>query len=315
MATTSTTVQELYTDIVAELALYFADATLIDNPQFMTNKFDIAGSSGNTVRVPITNTWTDAGVVAAEGDSIIAAANSILDPGEVDVTMTKYGVGSNVREEALEDGGFNVVRNNLLIRLAGGLGQSVDTAGLLALVNAGGNSDFNQDGNATLTGSTYRVNAVCGPTSLAMATKRAPTVKMFYDVDSDTHQFRASTRVGFNTLWNGSPTAVGTDAPGYGVRKLTDHNTVGSATLTLEDFSKSVANLRAGNFPTMQNGLYSAFIIPSTEFSVASQLNSVGTAAIGSLSGIGNRALLTGLIGQAAGCEFYRSNNMPQPAA
>ena len=315
MATTSSTVQELYTDIVSELAIYFADATLIDNPQFMTHKFDIAGSSGNTVRVPITNTWTDAAVVAAEGDSIIAAANSILDPGEVDVTMTKYGVGSNVREEALEDGGYNVVRNNLLIRLAGGLGQTVDTAGLLAVVNAGGNSDFNQDGNATLTGSDYRVNAVMGPSTLAMATKRLPTVKMFYDVDSDTHQFRATTRVGFNALWNGSPTAVGTDAPGYGVRKLTDHNTVGSATLTLSDFSKSVANLRAGNFPTMQNGLYSAFIIPSTEFSVASQLNSVGTAAIGSLSGIGNRALLTGLIGQAAGCEFYRSNNMPQPAA
>tara|TARA_R100000951_G_C2641504_1_gene181095 strand:+ start:937 stop:1869 length:933 start_codon:yes stop_codon:yes gene_type:complete len=310
MATTSTTVQELYTDIVAELALYFADATLIDNPQFMTNKFDIQGSSGNTVRVPITNTWTDAGVVAAQGDSIIAAGNSILDPGEVDVTMTKYGVGSNVREEALEDGGYNVVRNNLLIRLAGGLGQAVDIAGLQALVNAGGDSDVNQDGDASLTGATYRVNAVCGPTSLAMATKRAPSVKMFYDVDSDTHQFRASTRVGFNTLWNGANAASG-----YGVRKLTDHNTVGSATLTLADFSKSVANLRAGNFPTMQNGLYSAFIIPSTEFSVASQLNSVGTAAIGSLSGIGNRALLTGLIGQAAGCEFYRSNNMPQPAA
>ena len=276
----------------------------------MTNKFDISGSSGNTVRVPITNTWTDAAVVSAEGGSIIGAANSILDPGEVDVTMTKYGVGSNVREEALEDGGYNVVRNNLLIRLAGGLGQAVDVSGLLALVNAGGNSDINQDGNATLTGSDYRVNAVTGPTSLAMASKRAPTVKMFYDVDSDTHQFRATTRVGFNTLWNGSNTAAG-----YGVRKLTDHNTVGSATLTLADFSKSVANLRAGNFPTMQNGLYSAFIIPSTEYSIASQLNSVGTAAIGSLSGIGNRALLTGLIGQAAGCEFYRSNNMPQPAA
>ena len=98
MATTSTTVDALYTDIVSELAIYFADATLIDNPQFMTNKFDIQGSSGNTVRVPITNTWTDAGVVSTEGGSIIGAADSILDPGEVDVTMTKYGVGSNVRE-------------------------------------------------------------------------------------------------------------------------------------------------------------------------------------------------------------------------
>ena len=56
MATNSTTVDALYTDIVSELAIYFADATLIDNPQFMTNKFDISGSSGNTVRVPITKT-------------------------------------------------------------------------------------------------------------------------------------------------------------------------------------------------------------------------------------------------------------------
>ena len=107
-------------------------------------------------------------------------------------------------------------------------------------------------------------------------------------------------------MWNGSNTQ-------YGIRKLSDVSAIGSGQLTLADFAKSVANLRAGNYPGMASGMYSAFIAPSTEYSVASQLNSVTQSSIGDLSAIGNRALLTGIIGQAAGVEFYRSNNLATP--
>jgi hypothetical protein len=305
MATTSTFVQELYTDIVADLQIYFSDAVLLPNSQFVLNSFNIAGSSGNTVRVPITNTYTDAGSVTA-GSSIKDAANSIFNPGEVDISMTKYGVGSDVHEEALEDGGLAVVRQALLDRLSGGLAQAVDVAGFEALRDAGANSSVNQDGNASLSGAGNHVNIVMSPSALGYAAKREPQVRMWYNPDTDVHEFRASTRAGFAAIWNG----VNTE---FGIRKLNDVSTIGSGQLTLGDFAKSVANLRSGNHPNMGSGMYAGFIAPATEYSVASQLNSVTQSSIGDLSAIGNRALLTGLIGQAAGVEFFRSNNLGQP--
>jgi hypothetical protein len=220
--------------------------------------------------------------------------------------MTKYGVGSDVHEEALEDGGLAVVRQALLDRLSGGLAQAVDVAGFEALRDAGANSSVNQDGNASLSGAGNHVNIVMSPSALGYAAKREPQVRMWYNPDTDVHEFRASTRAGFAAIWNG----VNTE---FGIRKLNDVSTIGSGQLTLGDFAKSVANLRSGNHPTMGSGMYAGFIAPATEYSVASQLNSVTQSSIGDLSAIGNRALLTGLIGQAAGVEFFRSNNLGQP--
>jgi len=308
MATTSTTVQELYTDIVSDLKIFVDDAVLLPNSQFVMTSFDISGSSGNTVRVPIVNAYTNAGEIATPGTSIKDAANSILNPGEVDVSLTKFGVGSDVHEEALEDGGVAVVRQALLDRLSGGIAQAIDIKGFETLATAGGNSDVNQDGNASLSGSTADVNIVMDPSALAYAVKRQPTVRMWYNPDTDVHEFRASTRAGFAALWNG----VSTD---FGIRKINDLNTIGSGTVTLDEIAKSVANLRKGNYGGMSgSGMFAAFICAATEYSIASQLNSVTQSAIGDLSQIGNRALLTGLIGQAAGCEFYRSNNLDNPA-
>jgi len=305
MATTSTSVQELYTDVVADLKAYVADAVLLPNSQFVMASFQIAGSSGNTVRVPITNTYTNAAAVTA-GNSIKTAAEHDFDPGEVDITMSKFGVGSDVHEEGLEDGGIAVVRQALLDSLSGGIAQAIDINGFETLRDAGGNSSVNQDGNATLSGSGNVTNIVMSPMSFCYGEKRAPVVKMWYNPDTDLHEFRATTRAGFAALWNGASTE-------YGIRKLNDVAAIGSGALTLNDFAKSVANLRAGNHVTMGNGFYAAFIAPSTELAVASQLNSVTQAAIGDLSAVGNRALLTGLIGQAAGIEFFRSNNLGQP--
>ena len=305
MATTSTTVQELYTDVVGDLQVFYQDAVLIDNSQFLLNRFDISGESGATVRVPVTNSYTDAAVVG-EGNSIIATTSN-FDPISVDIVISKYGVGSNVNEEALEDAGVTQVRSALLTRLSSGLAQAVDVAGFSEAASAGGNSTINQDGNASLSGAGNAVNLVMDRSALGMAIKRQPSTAIWYDPDLDLHQFRSSIRVGFKAIPNG-------DASTFGIRKLNDVSTIGSGQLTLGDFAKSVSHLRSGNFPGVNgSGIYAAFIQPATEYSVASQLNSVTQATIGDLSDVGNRALLSGLIGQAASCEFYRSNNLAQP--
>ena len=132
---TKTTVQELYTDIVSDLKIFIDDAVLLPNSQFLMTSFDISGQSGNVVRVPIATAYTDAGEVS-EGASIGNA--EVFTPGAVDVTMVKYGVGSDVTEEALEDGGVALVRDSLLRRLSGGLAQAIDKAGFVALRDAGG---------------------------------------------------------------------------------------------------------------------------------------------------------------------------------
>lgn len=305
MATTSTTVQELYTDVVGDLQVFYQDAVLIDNSQFLLNRFDISGESGATVRVPVTNSYTDAAVVG-EGNSIIATTSN-FDPISVDIVISKYGVGSNVNEESLEDAGVTQVRSALLTRLSSGLAQAVDVAGFSEAASAGGNSTINQDGNASLSGAGNAVNLVMDRSALGMAIKRQPSTAIWYDPDLDLHQFRSSIRVGFKAIPNG-------DASTFGIRKLNDVSTIGSGQLTLGDFAKSVSHLRSGNFPGVNgSGIYAAFIQPATEYSVASQLNSVTQATIGDLSDVGNRALLSGLIGQAASCEFYRSNNLAQP--
>lgn len=305
MATTSTTVQELYTDVVGDLQVFYQDAVLIDNSQFLLNRFDISGESGATVRVPVTNSYTDAAVVG-EGNSIIATTSD-FDPISVDIVISKYGVGSNVNEESLEDAGVTQVRSALLTRLSSGLAQAVDVAGFSEAASAGGNSTINQDGNASLSGAGNAVNLVMDRSALGMAIKRQPSTAIWYDPDLDLHQFRSSIRVGFKAIPNG-------DASTFGIRKLNDVSTIGSGQLTLGDFAKSVSHLRSGNFPGVNgSGIYAAFIQPATEYSVASQLNSVTQATIGDLSDVGNRALLSGLIGQAASCEFYRSNNLAQP--
>lgn len=301
---TSTLVQELYTDIVSDLKVFIDDAVLLPNSQFLMTSFDISGQSGNTVRVPISPAFTDAAAVA-EGGDIIGAAEDNFTVGSVDVTMQKYGVGVDITEESLEDGGVALVRDSLLRRLSGGLAQAVDKAGFVALRDAGGNASVNQDGLANV-GVGFDTSIVMDSSALAYASKRQPSVRMWYDPNSDVHQFRASTRCGFAPLFNGADTD-------FGVRKITDHTAIGSAVTTLDEIAKSVANLRAGNYMGMSgSGMFAAFISPAVEYSIASQLNSVTETAIGDLSQIGNRALLTGLIGQAAGCEFYRTNNLAQ---
>jgi hypothetical protein len=295
MSTNTVGIQDLYAEIVADLAPFYADATLIDNEALIIQRYDIAGQSGNTLRIPVTNAYVVGGTVD-EGNSITAAATSDLNPSNVTITMAKRGVGTDVTQEAIEDGGMDTVKNAVLTRLSRGLALATDDAGWVQC-----NTSFTtQTGNASLTGANSVVNFVFSPMALGMAKKRLPTVNMWFDPDTDKTEFRASVRNGFTAVY-----------PTFGVR-MNDDSRIGSATLTLDEVAKAVAELRSVNAVEGSDGLFVSVIAPSSEYSIASQLNSVTQAAIGSLSDIGNRALLTGLIGQAGGVTFYRSNRLPQ---
>mgnify|MGYP003634003383 FL=1 len=298
--TTSVSVEQLYADIIADLQPYYDDAVLLPNPQLISTQFNIAGTSGNQINVPLTNAFVNAGTVT-EGDSILAAGLSDFTPTSANISMVKRGVGTNVTEEALEDGGLAVVRQAVLTRLSAGLAGATDAAGFAAMDAGFGATDYGVQG----ANSDFTTNFVFSPEALAYGAKREPSVTMFYDNDLDLHQFRGSVRNGFVTLRAGFGARVTSEAVIGG----------GQAAANLTNISRAVAALRAQNAPGMLNGAYIAIIDPALEYSIASQLNSVTQTAIGDLSVIGNRALLTGLIGQASGCEFYRSNSLPPATA
>lgn len=296
--TTKTSVQDLYSDIIADLQPFYDDAVLLPNPQLISTQFNIAGTSGNQINIPLTNAYVNAGTVI-EGETL-AGVTSDFTPTAANITMVKRGVGTDVTEEALEDGGMAVVRQAVLTRLSGGLAQATDNAGFATMKAGFSATDYGVGG----TNAAFTTNFVFSPEALAYGAKREPSVTMFYDNDLDKHQFRGSVRNGFVTL-----------REGFGARVTSERVIDAQTKANLTNISKAVAALRAQNAVGMLNGSYIAIIDPSLEFAIASQLNSTSTAAIGDLSVIGNRALLTGLIGQAAGCEFYRSNNLPDASA
>lgn len=293
--TTSTSVQQLYADVVADLQAYYDDAVLLPNQAFILNSFDMSGSAGNTLRIPLTNSYTN-GASVSEGTSIIAQAASNLVPTAANITLTKFGVGTDVSEESLEDGGVGVVRQAVLTRLSRGLAQAVDVNGFAAL-----KSGITQEtGDATGANSDFTEHFVMSPECLASASKREPSVAVWYNPNKDVHEFRGTVRHGFVV-----------QRPEFGVKVTDRTDAFTSPTANLDNYLQAVATLRSQNAPEMADGSYIGFISPKEEFAIAKQLSSVGDASIGSLSDIGNRALLSGLIGQAAGITYFRSNNLP----
>ncbi len=294
MATTSTGIAELYSDIVSDLVPFYMDAVLLPNQNIITNSLQISGEAGDTVKFPLTNAYVNAGTVG-EGNSISAGATSDFDPTSVSITVAKRGVGTDVTEEALEDGGLAVVRNAVLNRLAGGLAQATDVAGL-AQAKAGATLT---DTGAGSTAATHTTNFVMSPEALGFASKREPSVKMWYDVDLDKHLFRGSVRNGFITL------------RGNFINPVTANASIGTSDANVTAIAKAVAQLRGENAPVGADGMYVSIIDPALEFAINEQVSLAGGSAIGSLSDIGNRALMQGLVGQAAGVMFFRSNNLP----
>lgn len=315
MATTTSGIQELYEDVIADLMPFYDNAVLLPNPSIIMNTFNISGALGNTVRVPKMNAFGVANVSIADNTSILTAQGTQgdFDPTSVSITVLKRGAGTFVSEESLEDGGLAVVRNAVITRLSRSLAQSTDIAGFriafsgaeTALTDIANVSGIGMDGyaNTVLTGADLSI--VMSPEALAYAVKREPVVKMFNDVDKDQYQMVATVRNGFVRVY-------ADQIRGIAASNLT--SAAANISASLDQFSTSVANLRAANAPTDAAGFYTAVVTPVHELALAKQLNQVGisTGAVGALSDVGNQALLDGLIGQAVGCRFFRSNNLPK---
>lgn len=315
MATTTGGIQELYEDVVADLMPFYDNAVLLPNPSIIMNTFNISGALGNTVRVPKMNAYGVANVSIADNASILTAQGTQgdFDPTAVSITVLKRGAGTLVSEESLEDGGLAVVRNAVITRLSRALAQSTDIAGFriaftgaeTALTDIANVSGIGMDGYAAAALTGADLSLVMSPEALAYAVKREPTIKMFNDVDTDNYQMVATVRNGFVRVYADQ------------IRGIAASNSTSAAaniSASLDQFSTSVANLRAANAPTDAAGFYTAVVTPVHELALAKQLNQVGisTGAVGALSDVGNQALLDGLIGQAVGCRFFRSNNLPR---
>lgn len=321
MSTTTSGIQALYEDVVAGLIPFYDNAVLLGQDAVLTNTYDISGSIGNTIKMPITNAWSAAPTVG-EGSSVIGASSEDFNPDSVQLTIAKRGAGTFVTEESLEDGGLATVQQAVLTRLSRSLAQATDVAGFRQLASGSEAelanldvSDLDNDGVsnvATLTKGD--ISFVMSPECMGYGIKREPTVKMWNDVDQDRYEMVATVRNGFKRVPYARPDA----SDEFFARAVIASDEIGEADAnlkaTLEMFSRSVAELRKINAPTDAAGFYMAAVSAAHEFHLASQLNAVtvGSGAIGDLSMIGNQALLDGLIGQAIGCRFVRSNNTPQ---
>lgn len=324
MSTTSSGIQALYEDVVAGLIPHYDNFVLLGQDAVLTNVYDITGSIGNTIKLPITNAWSAAATVG-EGNSVIGASAQDFSPGSVQLTISKRGAGTFVTEESLEDGGLATVQQAVLTRLSRSLAQATDVAGFrtlasgaeAALTDISDVDLVNDSGLANTALANADVSFVMSPECMGYGIKREPTVKMWNDVDADRYEMVATVRNGFERV----PYNVPGGANAFFARAVIASDEIGEANAnlraTLAMFSRSVAELRKINAPTDAAGFYLAAISAAHEFHLASQLNSVtvGSGAIGDLSMIGNQALLDGLIGQAVGVRFIRSNNTPQGLA
>ena len=329
MATTSTGIADLYSEIVADLIPYYDNQVLLPNPQLVANQYNIEGATGNQIQIPITNSWSGPVGALGEGTNIITGNAQDFGPDAVNLTMQKQGAGTYVNTEALEDGGFNTVRNAVVTRLSRSIAQSTDKKGFNTLASGGtadltdiANVDLSNDGISNVALLTNAdVSFVMSPEAMAYGVKRQPTVKMFEDIESDQYQMVASLRNGFarTPSFTGANIAVGVQM----ARAIVASDLIGETTdairASLDMVSTSVAELRKMNAPTDDSGFYAAVVSAAHEFHLAKELNGVGGISSGSIGSISqdlaNQALLEGLIGQAVGCRFYRSNNVPSGLA
>lgn len=309
MATTSNQINELYADVVADLVPYYDDAVLLPNPSLIINSYNLSGAIGNQMKIPLTNSWPDGNVGISENTSLIKSGFD-FNPTSATLLVTKKSAGSTISEEALEDGGMDTVRNALVTRLSRSIAQATDVEGFRVMLSGGSaaltdtaNINVSNDGNAHGEITTADLAVVFSNEAMGYAVKRDPSVKMFNDIENDNHDFVATLRNGFTQIRANQ------------IRTVATQSGVGSSTATLAQFSKSVANLRAVNAPADVGGFYYAVITPAQELKLASELNGVGGIAGGSIGSVSqdlaNQALLEGLIGQAVGLRFVRSNNLP----
>jgi len=317
MALATTALTSLYEDIVADLIPYYDNAVLLPNPSLIVNSYNLEGSVGNQVKVPVTTAWTTGGSSLAENTAIIGAHDEDFAASNVILSVNKRGAGSRVSNESLEDVPGTVAQGTTT-RLARAIAQNTDIAGFrvflsgaeTALTDISG-CDLVNDGhtNAVLDGSTNELALVFSPEAGAYASKRTPTVKMFEDIDTDSVEFVATVRNGFARI---HPTYMRTVASG-GI------GAVAGKSASLDFFASSIANLRALNAPTDAAGFYMAAITAGQELQLSKELNGVGGISSGSIGSVAqmaaNDALMQGLVSMAIGARFIRTNNLPSGLA
>ena len=298
-STGSDTIAQMYSDIVADLVPYYLDAVLLPNQNIILNSLVVEGQSGGQVRFPVANDPQN-GASVSEGASIIAAANSNLTPTAANVTFQKRGSASDVTQEAVEDGLYDNVVNATLSRLSGGLAQATDIAGLTQC-----KTSFTSNDGVTGSNANFIQNFVISPEALAYASKREPVVKVWFNPNTDKHEFRATVRNGFTALRSTFGRKVRSASLGG------NQFGVAASKANIEAIAKSVANLRAVNAPVGADGMYIGLIDPGLELSINQQIAGLGGTTISSLSDLGNNALRNAAVAIAAGASLYRSNNLP----
>lgn len=318
MATNSSGIGDLYAAVVQDLVPYYDNAVLLPNQALITNSFDIAGSAGDTVKVPLTDAWTTGASSIAEQANVVASSDQSFATSDTSITAVKRGAGTQVSEEALEDGQIAVVQQAVLTRLSRSIAQATDQAGFKVMLNntetapgdgselVGTGANVELINQATINGGAtgnIDVNVVFSPEAMAYMSKREPSVKMQEDVEFDRYIMTGTLRNGFGQLRPGFIKGVASLAGSFA-----DANNV-----NLADFATAVAKLRQGNAPGDESGFYYAAITPAVELLLSNELNGVGgtgTSSIGSLSDIGNRVLLESMISEAIGIRWVRTNNL-----
>ena len=315
MAVSSGNLNDLYSDIVADLIPYYDNAVLLPNPSLIVNSYNLEGGVGNTVKIPVTNAYGTSNVSIADNASILtlAGTNSDFNPSNVSLSVVKRGTGSRVSTESMEDGGMSTVAGATTMRLAKSIANSTDIAGFRTMLTGAETAltDINDinvinDGYANTTlGSGCELAVVFSPEAGAYGVKRQPEVKMFEDIDTDSVEFVATLRNGFAQVQTSFIRAIATEG--------LSANAATSA--SLDQFATSIANLRAVNAPTDAGGFYIACITPGQELHLSKELNGVGGIASGSIGSVAqlaaNDALLQGLVSVAVGARFVRSNHLP----
>tara|TARA_R110000772_G_scaffold102552_1_gene203340 strand:+ start:273 stop:1268 length:996 start_codon:yes stop_codon:yes gene_type:complete len=329
MAST-TSVTNLYEDIVADLVPYYDNFVLLPNQQLIAHAYNITGGTGNTMNIPVTNPWTTGATIAA-GAAIVATsggsegqATPVNDfaPTSVALAVSKRGTGTFVTTEDLEDGGQSTVRNAVVTRLSRAIAQSTDRAGFqvmghnseTAMTNLTDVDVVGMDGiQAAADIGTCELSYVFSDEAMGYAVKREPTVQMFDNINHDRIEFTGTLRNGFAQI---QPTYIRAIATKDGIGTASN---VATGAATLSYFAKSVANLKNANAPMDFTGFYAGVISPAVEYALSNELNGVGgtgTGSIGSVAqGLANDALLQGMITQALGISFIRSNNLPSGLA
>lgn len=313
MATNTSGIGALYEAVVGDLMPFYDNAVLLPNPGVITNIFNISGTTGNSIKVPTTNSFGAADVSVSDNASILSASGTKHDfaPSSVGIDALKRGAGTLVSMESIEDGGIDVVQNAVVTRLSRSLAQSTDTAGMriaaagaeTAITTVAGLDNNGGYSNVELSGEAVQTALVMSPEALGYVIKREPVVKMFEDVDTDSVQMVATVRNGFARVYADFVRTIATSGLG------------GDADLqiTLDQISTAVAQLRAANAPTDAQGFYVCVVSPAQELALAKLIAGVSstTGTVGDLSAIGNQILIDSTIGMAVGCRFLRSNNLP----